>query len=488
MRWLALVSLALIGNQYTVGCEGCGPFPPYVAPVPDAGRADAGVMGTNDASVLLDSGLPEIDAGDLADSGVTPLDAGLSFDSGALLDGGLPSDAGVLFDAGTAFDAGTLIDSGVPFGDAGTGYDGGLGYVCTGGPTVFTTGMAARVVVGQPDFVSALPNGGLSRVNESGFATPYGVGTRDGKLFISDGDNNRVLVYDTIPTADGALADHVIGQPDFQDGTAGTTATRMSCPQNFAFGPEHLIVSEFCNSRLSFWRLDSIATGMAASFAYGQPDLVTGTANTGGLSATSIANSASSQIIGSRWFVADSVNNRVLIFTTVPVAPGAVPDAVIGQPDFVSNTGTNGLNGLGFPLDVSSDGVKIAIADDNNDRTLVYNAVPSDAGVFADVKLGGFARPPDGTNQDSPVGVLIAGGRLFVADRRNNRILVWNTIPTATDTPADVVLGQVNFTERLNNQGNAAPDATGLSNPHFMFYDGCRLFVTDISNNRVLIY
>ena len=433
MRWFALVSLALVGNRYSVGCDGCGPFPPSALP-----KADAGVVSAN-------SGLPTPDAGPSVE------------------------------------DSGTSVDSG-------TSADGGFGYVCTGGPTVFTTGMPARVVVGQPDFVSAQPNGRFSRISEGGMSTPYGVGTRDGRLFISDGDNNRVLVYDTIPTTNGASANQVIGQPNFRSRTSSTTATSIACPQNLTFGPEHLIVSEYCNSRLSFWRLDSIATGMAASFAYGQPDLITGTANTGGLSATSIANSASSQVFGSRWFVADSLNNRVLIFNSVPVAAGAVPDMVIGQPDFVTNTYGNGMNQLAFPLDVSSDGTHIAIADDTNDRTLVYNAMPNDAGVTADEKLGGFRQPPDGTNQDGPVGVLLGAGRLFVADRSNNRILVWHTLPIATDTPADAVLGQINFTERLNNQGNALPGATTLSNPHFMFWDGCRLFVADISNNRVLIY
>ena len=179
-------------------------------------------------------------------------------------------------------DSGTTVDSGVPFDG------GGLGYVCTGGPTVFTTGMAARVVVGQFDFVSALPNAGLGKANMAGVSTPYGVGTRDGKLFVSDGDNHRVLVFDTVPTSNGAQADHVIGQPDFTTGVPGTSSTLMCGPQSLTFSEKHLIVSEYCNCRASFWRLDSIATGMAASFAFGQPDLVSNAPNNGGLSATSL--------------------------------------------------------------------------------------------------------------------------------------------------------------------------------------------------------
>ncbi len=45
-----------------------------------------------------------------------------------------------------------------------------------------------------------------------------------------------------------------------------------------------------------------------------------------------------------------------------------------------------------------------------------------------------------------PQGVWIQGSKLFVADTQNNRVLIWNTIPTQNNQPADVVLGQPDFT------------------------------------------
>ncbi len=35
------------------------------------------------------------------------------------------------------------------------------------------------------------------------------------RLFVADSGNDRVLVYDEVPTENGAKADEVIGQPDF---------------------------------------------------------------------------------------------------------------------------------------------------------------------------------------------------------------------------------------------------------------------------------
>ena len=39
---------------------------------------------------------------------------------------------------------------------------------------------------------------------------------------------------------------------------------------------------------------------------------------------------------------------------------------------------------------------------------------------------------------------------LFVADTQNNRVMVWNTLPTKNNQPADFVLGQPNFTTSPN--------------------------------------
>ena len=45
-----------------------------------------------------------------------------------------------------------------------------------------------------------------------------------------------------------------------------------------------------------------------------------------------------------------------------------------------------------------------------------------------------------------PVSVAFDGKRLFVGDAALHRILVWNSLPATESQPADVVLGQPNFT------------------------------------------
>ena len=78
-----------------------------------------------------------------------------------------------------------------------------------------------------------------------------------------------------------------------------------------------------------------------------------------------------------------------------------------------------------------------------------------------------------------------------MADTQNNRVLIYNHIPTTNGAAADVVLGQPNFTTfvepDLTQQKNNVT-ASQLLNPVAVSSDGIHLFVTDLGYNRVLIW
>src|SRR5258706_13875812 len=69
---------------------------------------------------------------------------------------------------------------------------------------------AADVVLGQVDFSTT-----DIAPTQKGLRTPTSVAS-DGRIVaVSDTDNNRVLIWNRIPTSNGVLADVVVGQPDF---------------------------------------------------------------------------------------------------------------------------------------------------------------------------------------------------------------------------------------------------------------------------------
>lgn len=144
------------------------------------------------------------------------------------------------------------------------------------------------------------------------------------------------------------------------------------------------------------------------------------------------------------------------------------------------------LSGVGFdnsggpllynhPGGIASDGERLFLSDRNNNRVLVWNHAPTE-NAAPDFVLGqpDFTRNDPGTGPHQmnwPSGVSAAGGRLVVADSNNHRILIWKAIPGASAAPADVVL-----------KGEA------IVWPWAVWTDGDRLAVTSTFHWEVLIW
>jgi NHL repeat len=200
-------------------------------------------------------------------------------------------------------------------------------------------------------------------------------------------------------------------------------------------------------------------------------------------------------------FVCDTGHHRLMIWRSLPLGDQADADIVIGQPDF-SREGRNaksevGAATLNMPTGVAAcDGV-LAVADAWNHRILIWHGYPETSNQPADVVLGqadftggianrGFDAPAADT-LNWCYGVAIAAGRLIVCDTGNRRVLVWNEIPTANGTAADLVLGQRDFVTRDDNAGQAG-GALGMRWPHGIAATRGMLLVSDAGNNRVMVW
>jgi hypothetical protein len=78
-------------------------------------------------------------------------------------------------------------------------------------------------------------------------------------------------------------------------------------------------------------------------------------------------------------------------------------------------------------------------------------------------------------------------GCLFVADSENRRVLMWRGMPERHGQPADLVLGQTDFTSRDEN-ARGAPDPTSMRWPHAICFWRGHMCVSDAGSNRILIY
>ncbi len=100
-------------------------------------------------------------------------------------------------------------------------------------------------------------------------------------------------------------------------------------------------------------------------------------------------------------------------------------------------------------------------------------------------------------NLNFPRYALSDGTRLFVADGGNDRVLIFNTIPTQNGAAADEVLGQPNFLVDIVTSGAGGIASTTVDStsavdvtptPTSLAFDGLNLYVADPLDNRVLVF
>ena len=348
-----------------------------------------------------------------------------------------------------------------------------------------TDGVAADVVIGQTDFLTA-----TSGTSSTKLKNPSGIYSDGTKLFVSDMSNNRILIYNTIPTTNGVAADVVIGQTDFLTATSGTSNLKLKNPYGIYSDGTKLFVTDMSNNRILIYNTIPTTNGVAADVVIGQTDFLTATSGTSNLK---LKNPYGIYSDGTKLFVTDMSNNRILIYNTIPTTNGVAADVVIGQTDFLTATSGTSSTKLKYPSGIYSDGTKLFITDYSNNRILIYNTIPTTNGVAADVVIGqtDFLTATSGTSSTKlkyPSGIYSDGTKLFITDYSNNRILIYNTIPTTNGVAADVVIGQTDFTlNGINIIGNIASQE-GLNSPRNSIIINNKLFISDTFNNRILIY
>ncbi len=347
---------------------------------------------------------------------------------------------------------------------------------------------AADVVIGQPDFTSGDQNQGGS-ASKYTLNNPWGNPAVVGNyLYLPDHSNNRVLGFNSIPAINNAPADFVLGQPNFTTAIPGISQSLVDAPENVVSDGGKFFVTDADNSRILVYNSLPTTTGALPDVVVGQADFDT-ESNT--CDASTIYTPESVYAVAGKLIVPDRSHNRVLIWNTVPTTNGAPADIVLGQTNFTSCSSNRGgavaQNSLNGPQGVWSDGKKLIVADSDNYRVLIWNTFPTVSDTPPDVVAGqaDFASDAAAVTADRfewPVDLSSNGKQLFVADC-GNRVMVWNTIPAINNSPADVVLGQPDFT-------TSTPGTTAsiMTCPGGLLAHGNRLIVGEWNNNRYLIF
>jgi hypothetical protein len=359
------------------------------------------------------------------------------------------------------------------------------------------TWLEARYVIGQPSLTAA----GRNRPPEADTLNqPFGLAWQDGILYIVDTANHRVLGYEGLPQSNGASARFALAQPDFTTAQPGRGAGGLFWPGGAGAGGNGLVVADRDSNRVLVWQPAPAAGPVDAARVLGQPNPGADLGSRCRADGMSVPEAAI--FAGGRVLVADSDNSRLLIWNSVPDEDGAEPDLVFGQNAgnlCLPNRGMGVPDGasLDWPAGMWSDGQRLAVADRFNNRVLLWDSIPQSPGDAADRVLG---QPDMGSNAavagglerglSEPVDVHYDGRRLWVVDHRNHRVLAWDGWPTANHRRPYAVIGQPDLGSNQANNTGAPDEVNGRSLwfPQAVWSDGDRLLVADTENDRVLYY
>jgi hypothetical protein len=363
----------------------------------------------------------------------------------------------------------------------------------------------ARVVIGQADFTSDAPNREQDTPDANTLNGPWGNPTlTGGRLYLPDQGNNRVLGFNGVPAANGAQAGFVLGQPDFTRNVTGYGRAGLGHPEGLSSDGSRLAVADLDNNRVLLYTAPPASTGALPALVIGQPDFDSNPSNPP-CDQKTIRGLEDVFIGHGKLVVADSGHNRVLVWNTIPTTNGAPADLVLGQVSFTTCV-ENDADGDGtrednpsastmwLPTGVWTDGTRLVVADYVNNRVLIWNTFPTRNGQPADVVLGQpdfTSREADtsATRMNSPYFIAATGLQLFVVDNQNHRVLGWNQFPTTNGAPADFVLGQADFNSaRQNDPDTGATSARSLKQPSGLLLAWPHVVVSDYGSNRALVF
>jgi hypothetical protein len=349
-------------------------------------------------------------------------------------------------------------------------------------------GEPASLVLGQEEFSDCRENRGLnttldemtsglgdetlegftvSKAEPDTLSQPAGVRVIGGQLYVCDSGNHRVLRWSGLPSEDGEAPNLVLGQDNLDCNEANRRGIIGSGSLFFPFGiysgdDKTVIVADKDNHRILIWKKIPFSNGWNADICLGQSDMDQREPNRGeydkcGPDTLSFPTGMFYDPQSERLIVVDQGNHRVLIWNKIPARNGQPADMVLGQKDFYSREVNGGISrqrannfGFHFPTDVACGRKGLFISDANNNRVMMWKEMPTENGQPADLALGQTSLTENKFNRNGacshctlndPYGMLLVEdpdneedpGRLFICDRGNSRIVVWEELPKSAD-------------------------------------------------------
>lgn len=187
---------------------------------------------------------------------------------------------------------------------------------------------------------------------------------------------------------------------------------------------------------------------------------------------------------GTHLLLADTRNNRILIWNSLPEG-NISPDVVLGQDNLTNNNPGTTLNRFNWPVGVSAAAGKVVVSDTYNHRILVWNSFPTSNGRPADLYINNLPPavpgPQSGFSGAWPWSVWTDGAKLIVCATQAKQVLIWNTFPTVNNQAPDIVLNGKNPTDGTYSFGT--PRSIGTDGQTYLVIGDHNAYVSNAMGN-----
>ncbi len=299
----------------------------------------------------------------------------------------------------------------------------------------------AQCCLGQSHWDGEARNGGQA-AGSCSFSTPVAVCALGAGLAVADSWNHRILIWHEPPSRWSQAADLVLGQPDFESalgnrGSARAAADSLFWPSGLLWDGERLLVADTGNRRVLIWQGLPRRNGQGADGVLGQHDMQSRDQGAGrDLDAVGMVWPHALVRWRGGLVVADAGANRLMLWHEPPGSSGQPCDQVLGQPDCSARLHNRGhykarADSLAMPYGLAAWGDYLFVADTANSRLLIWRE-PAGAACAVHGQRG-FAQagdnrwgPPLSDSLCWPYGLGVADGHLVIADTGNNRVQLWD--------------------------------------------------------------
>jgi hypothetical protein len=334
---------------------------------------------------------------------------------------------------------------------------------------------------------------------------PRGVWLLQNTLIVSDTGQNRIFIWNNLPSDAFERPDVVLGQTDsYQTGRNGgvnVSASTLQYPSGLWSDSQRLIVADAWNHRVLIWHQFPTQNGQPADVVLGQPDFNQNLPNFKGIGASPSAQSLNWPYgvfsDGRQLWIADTGNRRILYYKNVPTVNFHPADEVIGKPSFEERDYENHEPIWPYSVRISPTG-QMAVADTQYYRTLIWHnwktafTQPADVIVgqpdFISNGMNQFNLTPQQNSLNWTYDTFFYKEGLLVADTGNSRILWFDTIPTQNAAFATNLIGQSAFTIGSENANTRYGTEKQLYWPFSICMEGSILAVADTGNHRILLF